>query len=498
LKIVLFNTDDSRGGAARAALRLLDALRLQGADARMVVQNKLTERPDVSACAPGVEAPTYSLLQQHYVNRARTSLTNTIFSLGYPGVPCVEDATVRQADIFNLHWVTNFFGPRQIHELLRLGKPVVWTFHDQWPMTGGCHYPAGCERFISECNACPQLAQDPARLVDALFQEKLAAYGGLITVVTPSRWMAETARKSRIFRDSRIEVIPYSLNLETFSPRDKSAAKTSLGIPADALVLLFACSAASELRKGGAKFVELRSLLLQDKSIRKLNEAGKLWFLFFGWGTEELSLPGTREKHLGFLKTDDSLRTAYNAADLLVHLSAEDNLPNTLLESVACGTAAIAVDAGGAAEIVRHNQNGIVVPYGDLRAMSAEIVRLLNNATELVSLGQTARRLAVEEYHPKTNAERHLKLFGELISENRSRSLPAALQFSVVEQATPGAVNSVAGAMNATVTEMQAKISELQKQVNLLTADLDRTYKRRFKKARRQAVSRLKSVFKSH
>ncbi len=426
MKIAIFNTDAARGGAARSALRLHRALLAVNPETTMLVRRESNSEPGVLECGsePSSEDVAFSLVQDCFVNAHRTTATNTIFSLGLPGMSCLANPAVSDADVFNLHWVTNFLAPSQIAELLTLGKPVVWTLHDQWPMTGGCHYPAGCRQFTSLCRDCPQLTEDPFGMVEMLFQQRLGAYADRITIVAPSKWMANEARQSRVFRNSRIEAIPNGLDLKSFAPMSRSLARAPLGIPEDAFVMLFACSSAAESRKGGDFLKEIADALGRVPELKSMHRSGKLRLLLFGWGTGDVSTGILPEKHMGFLSGDSDLASVYSAADVLLHLASEDNLPNTVLEAMACGTPVLAFDAGGAREMVIDGETGRLVPLRNLDACVSALRDMIDNRDYCAALGNRSRKRMEEHFNADIEARRYLRLFEELIQASTAR--PAA------------------------------------------------------------------------
>lgn len=411
--ILHLNTDDSRGGATRSALRLHRALLVRGEASDFFIRPKSTLPPYVD------------WVHDDYLNRRRTDRSGTILSFTYPGVSVAREPAVQSADLLNLHWVAGFLGAEHVGELLSLNKPLVWTFHDQWPMTGGCHYAAGCEQFTDTCRQCPQLEADEAGLIEASFRDRAATWDQRIVVVCPSQWMARQAQASRLLRNSRIEHIPYSIEHTAFSPRPKAAARQKLGLPPDAFILLFGCTGGFEKRKGMPLF---RALLNQ------LSAAGtsNVFALFIGWQTSALSpLNGETgavrgkeipEKHLGFISDDDTLCDVYSAADLLVHLSSEDNLPNIPLEAMSCGTPVLGLNVGGLPEIVQHEQCGLLVPVGDIAALVKNALLMIGNPKLCHAYGAAARRAIETNFRHDLEASRYAALYHELLS---SGSTPA-------------------------------------------------------------------------
>ena len=231
MEIIQLNTYDIDGGAARAAYRLHRGLIEIGQQSRLLATVKSSHDETVSLLSPepqtaATDSDYFSLIQQHYINANRTSLSNTLFSLPYPGLDLTQLPEILAADIINLHWIAYYQSPVTLKQLLDLGKPVVWTLHDMYAFTGGCHYSSGCSQYQKDCFSCPQLKDNPLGLTSALLKDKLdLLVNSNLTVVTPSRWLGQCARNSQLFRHHRIEVIPYSLETDVFVPLAKTEAK---------------------------------------------------------------------------------------------------------------------------------------------------------------------------------------------------------------------------------------------------------------------------------
>ena len=263
MKILQISTYDIRGGAARAAYRLHRGLREMGHDCRMAVRHKDTTDDSVKRIIPNLRGQKDErgffldvVIQGHYIDSHRTEISNTLFSLPYPGYDLSRLSVVREADVINLHWVAQYQSPLTLHRLFSLGKPVVWTLHDQWPFTGGCHYAAGCEKYRSDCDGCPQLSDDRFGLPGAVLKDKERFFkNAQLTVVTPSRWMGTCARESRLFGDLRVEVIANSLEIDVFAPMAKGEAKERLGLSSDTVTLLFGADKMASIKKIGWSIV---------------------------------------------------------------------------------------------------------------------------------------------------------------------------------------------------------------------------------------------------
>ncbi|MBW2049736.1 MAG: glycosyltransferase, partial [Deltaproteobacteria bacterium] len=278
LRILQISTYDISGGAGRAAYRLHRGLRKAEHDCRMLVRYKDTDDRYVHPVSSENQARTSDealflrrAIQGHYINSHRTGVSNTLFSLPCPGYDLSMLPLVKEADIINLHWVAQYQSLITLKRLFDLGKPVVWTLHDQWAFTGGCHYAAGCENYQTDCRACPQLAEDPFFLPGAVLKDKLSLFGNVdLTIVTPSRWMGACARKSALFKAKRVEVIPNSLETDRFRPLSKGKAKKRIGLRADTVALLFGGVSGDEKRKGFHKLAEAIGICLRDTHFRNL------------------------------------------------------------------------------------------------------------------------------------------------------------------------------------------------------------------------------------
>jgi glycosyltransferase involved in cell wall biosynthesis len=225
-----------------------------------------------------------------------------------------------------------------------------------WAFTGGCHYNQECDRYINCCGACPQLHSnknwDISRWV---WQRKAKAWQNLnLTIVTPSQWLAKCAISSSILQNQKIKVIPYGLETQTYKPIERHLARKILNLPNNKQLILFgAMNATSDLRKG------FHLLQLALKSLRQAVCAEQFELVVFGASrpANEVDL-SFKTHYLGRLSDDISLSLIYSSADVFVAPSIQDNLPNTVMESLACGTPCVAFNIGGMPEMIEHQKNG--------------------------------------------------------------------------------------------------------------------------------------------
>ena len=413
MRIVHVAASDCEGGAARAAYRLHDGLKALGQDSQMFVGNKVSHDGSVKQYAPPSSsmARFVSLARRTRIARAfgkdrDSSASATMFSDDRTGYRAEVWNQCPAGDVLNLHWVSGFLDYASFFQWLPERTPLVWTLHDMNPFTGGCHYDAGCARFRAECGACPQLrSRTTTDLSRQIWRRKRKALARVrperLHVVTPSRWLGEEVKRSSLFSRFERSVIPYGLNTEVFRPRDRRLMRDALGIPPQAKVILFSARAVWDPRKG---------LDWLERSLEGSAPGLQLFLVSLGSGAavKSKSIPHT---HVDAISDDRLLACMYSAADIFVAPSLQDNLPNTVLESIACGTPVVAFAAGGIPDAVRNGKTGYVVPVADSAGLQKAMVELLANDSMRAEMSENCRKVAVQEYDLKIQARRYMELY---------------------------------------------------------------------------------------
>ena len=353
MRIVHLSTNASGGGAAIATLRIHQRLLARGVDSVLLVMNDPVELLDAVQI---VRMRTRDKLHWRWDALARTitggkhsSEQRAGFTLNRKSFyPVHVSDQIHRADVVSLYWVGHgFISPRQLRAF---GKPLIWRLSDMWPFTGGCHYSFGCERYTARCGACPQLASENDRdETRILWETKTREWQDLgISIVSPSTWIQERALRSSLFHDKEHHLIATGVDEEVFRPRDRSSARKALGIEGGQVAVLFGAINADP-RKG---LQHLERLVLQDT-----NQAYR--FFVFGPAPSEKNLAHKRVKFLGTITDEAALSKIYSAADVFLAPSLEDNLPNTVLESMACGTPVVSFsDSGGVIDVITHRETG--------------------------------------------------------------------------------------------------------------------------------------------
>ncbi len=413
MKVLLVSHSDVDGGAARAAYRLKDGLRAEGADARMLVAVPDTRDPSVIAPQTKLQQGLAVLRTQFdYRSLRRYPKRNkTLFSPAVVREDLAKRVAAERPDVVHVHWVQR--GTMRVKTLRDLPRPLVWTLHDMWAFTGGCHYAGDCTRYRERCGACPVLGSTKENdLSRTVWHRKRLAWTGLNpVVVTPSRWMAECARQSALLGDWRIEVIPNGLDLGTFRPHAKRVARDLLGLPQERRLVLFgAMLSTSDPRKG---YVHL------EAAARRLagTELGRSTELVVFGAFRPLNAPdlGMPCHYVGELHDQVSLALLYAAADAMVVPSTQDNYPNTAAEALACGTPVVAFRVSGLPEMVEHKATGYLAEPFDDADLAAGIAWAIGGSDAArQAIGESARAWAEENLDLATYAKRHLALYEEL------------------------------------------------------------------------------------
>jgi glycosyltransferase involved in cell wall biosynthesis len=429
VKIVHIGDSDGGGGAAHAMSRLHHALRRAGVESQLLVRNSSGRGDAVETTATRGDADDLfpavrDAVVRQYVELNRTSLTNTHFSLHIDGADVSRAPLVVSSNVVHLHWTASFQTPADVRALLNV-KPVVWTLHDLEPLTGGCHFPAGCERFARDCAECPQLARDPFQITATTLHDKKTLWaGGRPTFVAPSRYMAERARLSAVAQNAKASIVhlPHGIDVDVFRPQAKAAARRALGVPEDGVYVLCGSNYNAERRKG-LRFLN-RVLAVAQAGLRL--DPSQLRILTVGEPKLDIDdLGGTAVSQLGRVPVD-LMPSVYAAADVFLHPSVEDNFPLMLLESLSCGTPAVAFDAGGAVEIVQDGVSGRVTAAGDELAMAAALASLLGDRQTRERMSERARARIEEHFSDAESARKHAELYDELAESSVAARAPAS------------------------------------------------------------------------
>lgn len=418
LKVIHLNTYDGNGGAGRACLRLNDALRGEGIDSEVAVFYKFGENTAIRSLSGGLWPrlrAIFNIMAERYLARFFVKALKTPFSLQWFGKSIKNHPLLREADIIHLHWINHgFLSPRFLAELDELEKPVVWTFHDSNAFTGGCHVRYTCEHFHRQCGNCPLLRFSGTKdLSQRNWLRKQKAYAAFhFHIVAPSHWMAASVKQSSLLGLRQMDIIPNTIETDIFKPYVKAEAKKILKIAPEKFVILSGfMPSKNDKHKGTAYLLEALHLLAKHPEI----DGSRIELVIFGnrEGSEMPVFP-FKTTFLGTINKDAHLAKCYSAADTFILPSLEDNLPNTVLESLACATPVVAFKTGGIPDMVKHLENGYLADYMSAKDLAEGIIWLLEHH-DAQAIQKEARRSILANFAPPVVAAKHINLYENLL-----------------------------------------------------------------------------------
>lgn len=413
MKTLILSATDIQGGAARASYRLHQGFKEIDVDCQMLVQIKYGD--DSKVLGASASSGIGNAMSGLRLTLDRLPLKSCSYSSPSYSAPWLPDRLLSRVnqidpDVINLHWING--GYLNIETIAKLNRPLVWTLHDMWSFTGGCHYNQECDRYTKSCGICPQIGSknnwDLSRWV---WWRKAKAWKNLnLTIVSPSYWLAKCALNSSLFKNLRIEVIPNGIDTQKYRPISQHIARDLLDLPQDKKLILFgSLQATSDKRKG----FHLLQAALQKLSTSTWKES--LEVVVFGASRpDNMPILGLKSHYLGVLNDDYSLALVYSAADVFVAPSTQDNLPNTLVEAIACGTPCVGFNIGGIPDIIEHQKNGYLAQPYQIEDFAYGITWIIENQERYEKLSNLARQKAEKEFGFQIQARQYLSLFNEI------------------------------------------------------------------------------------
>ena len=435
MKILSVNTNDAHGGAARAAMRIMQGVQLHGVETQMLVKEKYTRDSAVVSLQQFLpKCKLYRIADwvaqkvknkyYHWLWRPYRKTKENVFMSDSRGTRLGGALQKMDYDVLHLHWINQRFVKLQD---LPKNKPIVWTLHDSWPFCGVCHYFLDCTRYQTHCGDCPMLHSGKEKdLAYRIFEEKLRAYRDLkLHIVTPSRWLGECAKQSALFGCFPVTVIPNCLETDIYRPLSEQeiderlskaiehnpalhAVKRAAGEKAaKPLILYGAMNAATDRRKGFASL--LSALQTLDKQGVEAN--------LIVFGASESDLPMQFEHinvhFIGYVSDTDLLVALYNLANVMVVPSLTENLSCAIMESLSCATPVCCFAIGGNGDMVEHQVNGYLAKEKDAEDLAQGIRWCLENNRD-GALSQAARKKVMENYTIERVGEMYVEVYSSL------------------------------------------------------------------------------------
>ena len=416
MNVTIINKSDRTGGAAVAAMRLTKALRKQGANVRFLAQEKKGTEPFVETTAAN-RFHKYRNYLLFLLEIAKNTVITSSKRFRFQYSPAIfgsdlsKHAAVKNADILHIHWYNQgFLSLKNIEQLIKLGKPVVFTLHDMWLFTGGCHFTSSCVGYKTDCSFCPMLKMQDNSYSEKLLDIKIKLLNNNnIEVITCSNWLNNEASQSSVLKKLPIHTVPNPIDTETFKPADTSSFRKELGIAPEKRILLFGAANIGDKRKGFKHLLEALEILAQNVEIRESTV-----LVIFGKMKDEMPKIPLETIKLEYINSIEQMAKLYALADVFILPSLEDNLPNTIMEAMACGTPCVAFRTGGLPDMIDHDKNGMLADFASAQNLSEQTKKLLFHPN-YDAFRNAAREKVLRDYNQERIANKHLEIYKQML-----------------------------------------------------------------------------------
>ncbi len=413
MKILHICTMDYNG-AGKSALRLHLGLKSMGGKSKMLVLYRRSQGNDI------VQFEGCNSIFSRMLNRVRTSFElsayrNTrvkdydLFTNSRSIYNVSRHPLVKEADIITLRWIAYMVDYREFFSNLD-NKPLIWRLSDMNPFTGGCHYSSGCTKYQTGCGSCPQLgSKNPNDLSRKIFKRKEDAYRDHnIHIVAISKWHAACVKKSLLFKNCTIDIIPNGVPVDIFKKRDRHFSRDRFNLPQNKTLILFGADSKTE-RKGFRCLIEALKLLKQ-----KIDPSTIAVVTFGPKQDPDILFKDIAIYQLGYIRDEALLSFAYSSCDMFIMPSLEEAFGQTFLESMACGTPPIGFNTGGMSDIITPCKTGLLIEVGNVEELGKRIEYMINHPKERQEMGRNARKLVEQEFSLQTQAKSYIKLYNSI------------------------------------------------------------------------------------
>lgn len=419
MRVLIINTSEKNGGAAVASNRLMNALNNNGVKARMLVRDKETDEITVSPVGHHWITQWAFLWERlcifFHLHFSRKHLFEV--DIANAGIDVTRTRYFKEADIIHLEWINQgYLSLKGIRKILDSGKPVVWTMHDMWPATAICHYTRGCKKYQTACRNCQLLPGGGSSndLSAKVWRAKhKVIHNHNIHFVACSRWLQRKASVSGLFHHQTVTAIPNPINSHLFFPEDKKEARKRIGLPAGKRIILFVSQKVTDERKGMAYLADaLQKMIDVDPTTTETTVVAILG----GHGEEIADQLPLQAYPLGYVSDDKTIVDVYNCADAFVLPSLEDNLPNTIMEAMACGVPCVGFNVGGIPEMIDHKKTGYVAKERDSEDLAQGILWVLEPVNKKM-LAKNSVDKVQKNYSEHAVAMRYIDVYTDAMAQ---------------------------------------------------------------------------------
>lgn len=407
MKILHINTFE-KGGAAHAALQLHMSLLHQDVDSHFLFLTQQQHHiPKAHSYLKKERKGFLNRLAERFLSRYsqhhqyQRQITSFPPSTGYVSLPVspydvAAHEQIRVADIIHLHWTANFLDWPSFFSKIR--QPIVWTLHDANPFLGIFHVQEDLKK-VSSHNVLALEKKFLDLKIKSISQvEKLH-------IVTPSHQHKQYSVQSKTFNDYPHTVIPNSVDQSVFKPLSQTYSRNLFNLAVNKKVVLFVAYHTEVYHKGF-------DLLL--KAIELMPDREDVVFVAAG-NTSATTLP-EKVIRIGQISDPRLMSALYNAADLFVIPSREDNFPNTVLESLACGTPVVGFAIGGIPEMINDQENGLLVKAEDVEDLADKINWMLEHDEERMDMGQKGILTISSKFSEIQQVSAYMKLYSDILN----------------------------------------------------------------------------------
>jgi glycosyltransferase involved in cell wall biosynthesis len=413
MRVLIVSTYDIAGGASRSSYRLHQSLLSEGIDSHILVQKKLSNDHSVVEVDSKLERKFAEIRPfiDYFPVRFYKKRTDTLFSPAYfPFSSIIKKINEINPDVVHLQWISG--GMLKIKDLANIKAPIVWGLNDMWSFTGGCHYDEHCGRYQKSCGKCKVLGSSKEKDWSYRLQkQKQKSYSKIknLTVVGHSKWLADCARNSSVFKDKNVVNMPTPIDIKRFEPLDKNFCRGIFNLPKNKKLILFgAMGPTSDKRKG---FIELSEAI-------DMLDIDNVELIIFGSGKPKVPTELKFKTHyISRINDDISLQILYSAVDVMIVPSIQENLSNIILESLSCATPVVAFDIGGNGDMVKHKYNGYLAKAFDTSDLSVGIEWIINNS-DYEQICLNSRKKIKEEFSNKVVANKYINFYSQLLKSS--------------------------------------------------------------------------------
>lgn len=419
MRVLIVNTSERIGGAAIAANRLMTALNNNGVKVKMLVRDKNTE--DLSVVELGSKMfQRWRFLWERWLIFCHLHFSRkNLFSIdtGWCGADITRLREFKEADVIHLHWINQgMLSLKGIKKILDSGKPVVWTMHDIWPATALCHVTLDCRKYLRGCAKCPLLPDNAifGDMASKVWKRKMRLYSHYnnVNFVSCSRWLGSEARRSKLFAGHKITIVPNPIDTRVFFPSNRSDARSTMHLPQDKRLIFFVAQRVTNENKGIDYLIKACDLLSTDHPTM-LNNTG---IVILGGHAEEFTDCFKFPVYsLDYISDVHRIVNVYNAVDVFVTPSLSENLPNTIMEAMACGVPCVGFNVGGIPEMIDHLKNGYVAEYKSTTDLAQGIYHVLEEADHK-SLSEAAVRKVTICYSQQIVAMKYIEIYNQAMA----------------------------------------------------------------------------------